>query len=306
MTRRYHPTSNPTSAPDDSHRERGPVSYACSMVRTVPSWLAIAAAALAVAAAIGTPSRAVGETLYALELGGSDFRIIDRLTGTDVATISSVLFGSWRGIAMSPTSGVMYATDKESLYRLDLTTGVETEIGLFGSVLIRDLTLDREGLLYGVSGSLGSDPHSLHLIDTSVGAAAALFPLSGVGGHAIAYDPAEPETLYHLAFEAGPSATIFESVDLSSGAATPIPLSGDSIQGVPLGLVYDSIDGLFRLFDDDGFYYTLMRNGVITAVGTQNATVYFGLAFDQLTTRGLLFADGFESGDTSAWSTTVP
>jgi hypothetical protein len=259
------------------------------------SWLV-----LAVVAWGATPARVAGEELYALAYEGPFFRVVDRTTGADIATISTVVAGGWRGMAMSPTTGVMYITDTEGLSTIDLTTGATANLGLFGSTLIRDLTMDRNGLLYGVSGAQGSSPHSLHLIDTANANVTALFPLSGGGGHGIAYDPAEPGAIYHLAF------SIFESVDLTSGGITPIGLSGDPIPDPPLGLVYDSIDGVFRFFDDQGRYYALARDGTVTATGSQNPTIYFGLAFDQLTTRGSLFADGFESGDTSAWSSTVP
>ncbi|MDH3405155.1 MAG: hypothetical protein OES32_04870 [Acidobacteriota bacterium] len=260
--------------------------------------------AFLVAAASVLPAPAVAETLYALELNGGDFRVVDRATGADVETISTTVFGSWRGIAMSPVSGILYATDVGSLFTLDTTSGETVEIGPFGGALVRDLTFDGAGQLYGVTGAQGSAANSLHAIDTATGAVTFLVALNGNAGHCIAYDPEEPGTVYHLA--AGLAQQIFERVDLGSGAITPIGLAGDPILSPSLGLVYDPLAGLFRFFDAQGRYYALARDGTVTAAGTQNPTVYFGLAFDQPTTQFVIFEDGFESGDTSAWSATVP
>ena len=275
-------------------------------VRTTGGFFGLALLALAVSAlGVAGSARVEAEELYALERGGPACRVIDRLTGADLSTISSTVFGDWRGMAMSPSDGVMSATDAENLFTIDLVTGGVVDLGLFGSVVIRDLTFDRAGTLYGVTGAQGDDPHSLHEIDPINAVATFRFGLNGGGGHGIAYDPAQAGILYHLAWDEDPFDLFFETVDLTTGIATPIPLFGDPLLGAPLGLVYDSIDGVFRLFDSTGAFYSLTRDGVVAALGT-NAAVYFGLAFDQETTRGALFADGFESGDTSAWSTTVP
>jgi hypothetical protein len=248
-----------------------------------------------------TPISSAAETLYAIERDGPNFRTIDRATGADLSTISSSVTGGWRGMAMDPQTGVMYLTESEYLYRIDLASGSTTQIGLFGSVVIRDLSFDDFGRLYGVTGNQGANPHSLHLINTVTGIASFVVGLGGTGSHGIAYDSAELDTLYHLSRDG-----VFERIDLTTLSITPIGQSGDPIIGRPLGLVYDPLDDAFRFFDDTGRYYVVGRDGVVSATGTSNPTQYFGLAFDQETTGVLLFRDGFESGDLSAWSSNSP
>jgi hypothetical protein len=162
-------------------------------------------------------------------------------------------------------------------------------------VLIRDLTFDADGVLFGVSGNQGSDQHSLHVIDPLFGWATFLVGLGGNRGHAIAFDPEGEGLFYHLA------EGVFETVDLSTLDVTPVGLTGDPIVGRPLGMVFDPIDRVLRLFDNGGRYYRVGLDGGVTEIG-QNPTRYFGLAFDQRTTRVVLFRDGFEGGTTDAWS----
>jgi hypothetical protein len=273
-------------------------------------WSVITQVGLAVMLAVmlAVHGMAEAESLYALERDGADFRIIDRTTGADIATISTSVNGSWRGLAMSPASGVMYATDTEYLNTIDLTTGAATQVGLFGSVVIRDLTCDDRGQLYGVTGGQGSNPDSLHSIDTVNGLATFEVMLGGSGRHGIAYDPQQPGTIYHLGapIAEGSGSGFFERIDLQDNSVTPIGLSGAPIAGRALGLVYDPIDDVFRFFDTTGSYYTVDRTGLVTAVGTVNPTQYFGLAFDRETTRVVLFRDGFESGSTDAWASVQP
>lgn len=264
--------------------------------------------ALAACLSLVSVDSAGAETLWALERDGPSLRIIDRTTGIDLGTISNSVNGSWRGIAIHPTSGIMYASDTEYLYSIAKSTGVATQIGLFGSVLIRDLAFDDLGQLYGITGNQGSDQNSLHSINIASGSAMFLLSLSGIAGHGIAHDTANPGTLYHLAVETlfELESYVFEKVDLASTVVTAIGLSGDAIVGRPLGLEYDRIDGVFRFFDDTGRYYSVDRDGMVAAVGTQNPTLYSGLGYDPVTFLSDLFADGFESGDTDSWSATTP
>ncbi len=258
---------------------------------------------LVLSAGIVWPAGAGADILWALEKDGPNLRIIDPATGADLVTVSSTLTGQWRGIAIDPATGVLHATETELLFLIDKTTGAATPVGLFGDVLVRDLTFDHLGQLYGVTGSQGADAGSLHAIDAGTGLATFLVALGGAGGHGIAHDPQQPGTFYHLAqWAEGPGT--FEQVDLATLTVTPIGLSGDPITGRSRGLEYDPVDGLFRVFDESGRYYAVERDGTVTA-GAQNPTRYFGLAYDE-TFEQLIFSDGFESGDTTAWSQAVP
>jgi len=246
----------------------------------------------------GMAATAHSQELYALERNGSALRVVDRLTGSDLSTISTTVAGQWRGIATDPVTGTTWASDTVTLHVVDPSSGAATPVGAFG-VAIRDLTVDQEGRLWGVSGGSGTGSNSLFAIDTVTGAATLELALNGGGGHGIAADPDSPGVLYHQA------AGVFERVDIGAGTIASIGLGGDAIIGRPLGLVYDPLAGVFRFFDDDGRYYSIGRDGTVAA-GAVNPTVYFGLAFDQRTTAVVLFRDGFETGDTSEWDAVLP
>ncbi len=246
----------------------------------------------------GVAALAHSQELYALERNGGALRVVDRLTGGDIATISTTVAGQWRGMATDPVSGTTWVGDTATLHILDTSTGATTPVGAFG-VAIRDLTVDQEGRLWGVAGGSGTGSNSLFAIDTVTGAATLELVLDGGGGHGIAADPDSPGVLYHQA------AGVFERVDVGAGTITSVGLGGDAIIGRPLGLVFDPLAGVFRFFDDDGRLYSVSRDGTVAA-GAVNPTVYFGLAFDQRTTAVVLFRDGFETGDTSEWDAVLP
>jgi hypothetical protein len=163
-------------------------------------------------------------------------------------------------------------------------------------VVIRDLTFDDFGRLYGVTGSQGGDPHSLHVINPLNASVTLKVGLNGSAGHGIAYDPRNPDRIYHLA------AGFFERIDLATDTVTPVGLSGDPVPGRPLGLVYDPAGDIFRFFDTAGRYYTVNRDGEVIATGDQNATRYLGIGFDRRSTEVILFRDGFDGGSADAWS----
>lgn len=261
---------------------------------TTPRYPVATAMLVALICVAASAHRANAEALYAFDKNGDFFSIIDRSTGVDIVATGTPGITGWRGAVLEPVSGTLYATDAEYLYTIDLTSGTPTQIGLFGSIVIRDLAFDDGDQLYGVTGNQGDNQHSLHLIDPSTAQATLVVPLSGVRGHALALDPSEPGVLYHLA------ENIFEKINLSTLALNPIGLSGDPIVDSPLGMTFDPVSDVFRLFDNGGRYYTLERDGTVSQVG-QSAASYFGLAYDERPSPIILFRDGFESGDTLAW-----
>jgi hypothetical protein len=243
---------------------------------------------------VALPGHATAETMYAFAKNGEFFSIIDRSSGEEVVATGTPGILRWRGVAIDPVSGAMYATDFEYLYSIDLQTGIPTQIGFFGDVVCRDLAFDETGQLYGVTGNQGGDQHSLHAIDPSTGQATFVVPLSGSNSHALALDTREPGVLYHRANG------LLEKINLTTLTVTLIGLSGDSIVDRGLGMTFDPNDNVFRFFDDGGRYYTMLNDGSVSQVG-QTSTTYFGLAYDDRPSPIILFRDGFESGDTSAW-----
>ena|GEM_PF-2438405 len=190
------------------------------------------------------------------------------------------------GMATDPTTGRLYfiAKDTWELYVMDPDNAPATLVGSPGAQAFRDLTFDSAGQLYGVTEEMtgaGRVPHALFRIDKATAEVTEVGALSGdQGGHAIAYDPLRPDRLYHLALG------VFETVDLASGALTPIPVSGDAFL-TPRAMVWDRRFGVFRFFDtvagQSGYYFNLTRDGVATRVAYY-VNGSFGLAFDQVST----------------------
>ncbi len=240
---------------------------------------------------------------------------IERIAGSDLNEIGALLIGgattvTARGMAMDPVDGSMYLSihgDPEwQLCTVDLDTAETTVVGSFASHMFRDLTFDSTGQLYGVTGGDGVDFDSLFKIDKTSGVTTFVAALSGYSSHGIAFDPSQPDLLFHFAI-ADPGQLVFETIDLETNVLTLISLEGDLVVDRPGGLVWDPISSVFRFVDSfDDTYYSLTRDGVLSEIGAISGS-YHGLAFDQTTTSlEVIFYDGFGSGGPSAWSDSTP
>lgn len=262
-------------------------------------------------ALLASATPAPAQTLYALEFdgeSGSSFGEINQVTGADVSSIGSTLVGG-KGMATDPTTGTMYAVRSYKgtfdLVTIDPTDGSTMTIGTFRNAadtefpMFRDLTFDNTGQLWGVTGQFGDNAQSVLPIDKATGiTGTVLATIAGNSQMTIAFRPADgllyvysfsgpmlrqPSEAHEADTELG-SAYNFESIDPSEGTTTPIPLSGSSPTERLKGLVFDPTVDLFRFFDNSGNYWTLSPTGTQTDTGNDNATLYMGLAFDQMTT----------------------
>ena len=225
---------------------------------------------------------AVSQTFYALEYAGPAFVIINPMTGADISSVGSTGLSSTRGMAMDPTTGMMYAIDlvggtDATLYTINITNGMASLVAATGQPF-RDLTFDNTGQLWGIIGGTGA----IHPIDKGTGAVGMLLTTAaGPNRTTLAFRPADG-LLYAYTFGGGNYS--FESVDPTDGTTVAIALSGTEPTDNPRGLTFDPTSGLFRLFDNSGNYWTLTEAGVQSDTGSDNATIYMGLAFDQTTT----------------------
>ena len=115
---------------------------------------------------------------------------------------------------------------------------------------------------------------------------------------------------------------IFETVDPIGLGITNVPLSGDSYFGAT-GMTYDPFSGSFLFGDLAGDFNAVTTTGVVTDLGFMDhtskglafaiasnsdlATAFFSLQAGEVLlcvflNEEVLFADGFESGNTEAWN----
>ncbi len=245
------------------------------------------------------------DLLYSLD---TYFHQVRRLS-PDFATLDSVpitLAGATillaNGMAIDPTTGQVWALlfleDQEGreLVKLHPATGVATRVGNTGDYFAA-LAFDADGVLYGLTGNEGDFQRQLFTLDLTNGAPTPFLDLSAMlpsyRGVSLAYHPGDG-----MLYAAAPHGVV--AVDLSGPTATLVgpcrtfmefASAATSLDATGL-LVADRVNRLFR-FDLD------------TAAGTF-------LGYTDHTSKGLvfrsslIFADGFESGDTASWSTTSP
>ncbi len=280
--------------------------------RSLSRWLSYGSGVAMLLASLTTTAFAGGETFYALSkmpIGmrssegiGVSLDVVNRLTGatsSSVGTVDAIVEA--RGMAMDPTTGTMYVISNNKgsstdLYTVNLTDATASLVGTIQNAggttnpLVRDITFDASGQLWGVTGSQGDDALSILPINkTTAVVGSVLTTVIGDSETTIAYRPVDG-LLYVYTFlgggggGTGPTGHRFESVDPGTGASTSITLSGVEPGNPVLGLVFDPISDLFRFFEASGDYWTLSVTGTQTDTGNNNGNSYFGTSFDQATT----------------------
>jgi len=194
-------------------------------------------------------------------------------------------------------TGAAHEVDGEPLLTVNRFTGVASSVGDTGDYFA-GLAFDGNGVLYGLTGNGGSNPRQLFTLDQTNGTPTPFLDIStelgawqGVG---LAYHP-EDGMLYVT------SGSQVLAVDPSVPSSTPV--------GLCRGFYYTanaatSLDATSLLLAND--YGDLHRFDVATGmIGARVGSLDHnskGLVFIQQTS---IFADGFESGDTTAWSAQV-
>ncbi len=146
----------------------------------------LAVLALVTGTAVASPGSG---KLYGTDGSGGNLYTIDPATGASVL-IGRIGAFPVPGLAVDPTTGVMYASrggGTPELYRIDPATGAATLVGNTGLAFsaVPDLEFDRDGTLYAavnISGDGGSGGDNLAVIDKLTGRATVIGPFGGLIG----------------------------------------------------------------------------------------------------------------------------
>jgi hypothetical protein len=237
----------------------------------------------------GRPERAavlgeVGKALYSVSRVSNQLYTIDSATGLrlnqQTLTLPGGSVGSFnRGLAVDPTSGVLYgllqtsiATD--TLVTIDPATAVVTSVGAMNisGRIFGEIVFDAGGNLYGVTGGSGANRNTLFSIDkTNPATQTALLTFSTTGAGGVALNP-DDGLLYRY------QRNLFQSIDVSTTppTVTTIPRSG-SLPFVGQGMVYAG-GGQFLLSGSGSQFYTIDTSGAGTFLGFHNFGRPHGLA----------------------------
>ena len=167
------------------------------------------------------------------------------------------------------------------LVTIDPDTGIATEIGDPRHAL-NSLAFGADGTLYTVGGTNTPNDGRLLTISTVDATFQDFTGISGGGGqpgggaHNIAFNP-DDGLLYHIydTFDFQ-----MESIDLTDGSTTAVPVSGNTFQNI-LGFTYASSEGQFLAANNNWDWLTITATGLSTEVGTDTfgGDVARGLAF---------------------------
>ena len=210
--------------------------------------------------------------LYSVTPDDNFVREVDQATGSTSSSATMSLAGggsvsSGFGLAVDPTSGILYALLNTSLgsgrrlNTLDPVTGVATDVGALGDSF-SGIAFDAWGQLYGVTGDGASTSETLFTINKATAGTAVFLTLgNGNDGETIAFNP-DDGLMYHASGFSG--GEIFETVNLGSKAITNI--ANDPGYTEALGLAYRG-GGSFFLSDLNEDLYTISTAGVINLIG---------------------------------------
>jgi uncharacterized repeat protein (TIGR01451 family) len=247
-------------------------------------------------------------SLFPWDWGGApEIRRIDTVTYNALDAVQITLAGSTvtrgNGMAQHPATGVFWALltlDGQfgrELVTVDPMTGVASSVGDTGD-RFAGLAFDRHGVLYGVTGNGANVPLQLFTLDQTTGTptpfldiSAELDPYSGV---AIAYSPGD-QMLYVT------GGTSLLAVDPSGPSSAPVDMCRTLYATANAATSLDDTNLLLVNDYDDLVRFDLTTNvGSMMGYGINSSK---GIVWTEPLT---IFADGFESGDTSAWSNVTP
>ncbi|MCB8921337.1 MAG: carboxypeptidase regulatory-like domain-containing protein [Ardenticatenaceae bacterium] len=166
---------------------------------------------------------AAGTTLYALEDTTGMLGSIDVATGAFTPLVSAPApGGNWTGLSIDPTDNTFYASTATSLYTLDPATGVSTLVGnYFNTTLMIDIAIGPDGAMYGHA----IDTDAIYTINKATGADALVGLTGQNANYAQGMDFDNSDGTLYIFLYIGSGANVFGTVDLTTGAVTPLASS---------------------------------------------------------------------------------
>jgi len=165
-----------------------------------------------------------GTTLWAVNDTDGTLGTIDLATGAYTPVVACPAPGgeNWTGLTIDSLGG-FWGSTVDSLYTIDPATGASTLVGAFGTTgaLVIDIAVDSAGNMY--LHDIGDD--SIYSVDTATGAATLIGTTGYNANYAQGMDfDAIDGTLYIALYEGG-GANVYGTVDLATGAVTPLAVS---------------------------------------------------------------------------------
>jgi hypothetical protein len=200
------------------------------------------------------------------------------------ALTSSVTIFGFTGLAQDPTTGILYAAVRTQPTAADIflgtinrSAGTVTLIGEFNvggtGESISNIQFDSTGQLWAVSGVAGSgtpNPERLFSVNKATAAMTSLVALgNGQASEALGFQPTTSTVMFHYT---GQTAKLFETVNLTTGATTPITITNPpSGAQTILCMAYDSAATWFWTCTNANEYGYIRPNGLYVVFGTMAA-----------------------------------
>ena len=128
---------------------------------------------------------------------------------------------NWTGLAIDPSTGIFYASTGTNLYIINSTNGSATLKGPFGTSMMIAIAINMNGAMYG--HDIGTD--SIYSIDKSTGTATLIGPTGYNANYAQGMDFDNQDGTLYIFLYIGSGANVFGTVNLSTGAVTPLATS---------------------------------------------------------------------------------
>lgn len=162
-------------------------------------------------------------TLYALENATAQLGTINTANGAFTPLVAAPApGGSWTGLSIDPTDGTFYASTATGLYTLNPTTGASTLVGNFtGPTLMIDIAVGPDGMMYGHA----IDTDAIYTINKATGASTLVGPTGYNANFAQGMDFDNGDGTLYIFLYQGSGANVYGTVNLSTGAVTPLATS---------------------------------------------------------------------------------
>ena len=170
-------------------------------------------------------------TMYAIDYATNDFGTLDLNTAAFTVIGTSTPLGgqSWTGLTIDPLTNQAYASScditSSAIYSVNLNNGATTLIGTTTDApCLIDISISPDGDMYGHD----IVNNSIYLVNRNTGAVTLVGPTGYDANYAQGMDfDNDTGTLYIFLFDFGSFGTIYGTVDLNTGAVTPLAFAQD-------------------------------------------------------------------------------